>query len=189
MTLAKKIVKKTVQVLSISIVAVELLVILALVLTKMSGNVPNLFGYSVYVIVSESMTPDLVIGDVIISRSFEGEELTPGQIVQYVGKTGKMKGKIITHRILTVTGEGDDRVIVTKGTANVDADPPITPDDIVGVMVYQTVVIDKLYAILSTTWGFILLVMLPMVGMIVSEIVRLMLEIKGEKNDQRDSQK
>jgi len=182
MTKVKAIAKKAMQILSIAIVVIEILIIGTIVITKVSGNVPNLFGYSLYVIVSPSMSPDLEIGDVIVSRQYKGGELQVGQVVEYVGKSGDMTGKIITHRIESISGEGDDRVIITKGTANADADPPISPSDIIAVMTYKTVIIDKIYAVLSTTVGFILLVLLPMMAMIITEVVRLMLEVKGEKD-------
>ena len=134
------------------------------------------------------MTPDLEVGDVIISKQYDGGELSVGQVVEYIGKEGSYTGKIITHRIESISGEGDDRVIITKGTANNDADPPISPSDIIAVMVYKTVIIGKIYSILSTTPGFILLVLLPMAAMIVAEIVRLILDIKGESNDKTNSQ-
>lgn len=178
----KSIAKKAMQILSIALVIIEILVIGSIVITKVSGNVPNLFGYSLYVIASPSMSPDLEIGDVIVSRQYKGGELREGQVVEYIGKSGDMAGKIITHRIVSISGEGDDRVIITKGTANTDEDPPISPSDIIAVMTYKTVVIDKIYAVLSTTVGFIFLVLLPMMAMIITEVVRLMLDVKGEKD-------
>ena len=187
MTKFKETAQKTAQFLSVALVVIEIMIIVSIVITKISGQIPSIFGYHFYVIASPSMSPDLEVGDIIISRQYDGGELAEGQIVEYLGKSGKMEGKIITHRIVKISGEGNDRVIITKGTANSDEDPPISPDDIIAVMTYKTVIIDKIYAVLSTTVGFILLVMLPMMAMIVTEIVRLMIEVKGEKNGKSDN--
>ena len=90
---------------------------------------------------------------------------------------------------MKITGEGADRVIVTKGTANNVEDAPISPSNIIAVMKYKTVIIDKIYSVLCTTAGFICLVLLPMVAMIVSEVVRLGRELqkeaKGGGNDEK----
>ncbi len=188
MTKFKNISKKILRILGIAVIVVEMILIVVLVGTKLSGKVPSFFGYSAYVIVSPSMSPDLEIGDIIISKEYDGGDLSEGQVVEYVGKKGSMAGKIITHRIESISGEGDDRVIVTKGTANPDPDPAISPDDIVAVMVYKTVVIDKIYAVFSTTAGFICLILLPMMAMIITEIVRLLLDCKGENNGETDKQ-
>lgn len=183
MTNIKAIVKKIAHYFSMALVIIEILIIASVVFTKLSGNIPNFFGYSMYVIVSPSMSPDLEIGDVIISKVYDGGELKEGQVVEYLGKSGSMAGKIITHRIENISGEGEDRVIVTKGTANSEEDPPISPEDVIAVMVYKTVVIGKIYSVLSTTAGFICLVLLPMVAMIIVEFVRLLFEVKGEKDE------
>ena len=186
MTTAKKCFKKVFQVLGIAVIVIELIVIASVVISRVSGNVPSVFGYHLYVIVSPSMTPELEIGDVIISREYDGGELHVGQVVEYVGKSGSMKGKIITHRIESISGEGDDRVIITKGTANNEPDPPISPSDIVAVMIYETIVIGKIYSVLNTTAGFICLLLLPMVVMIIAEIVKLIFDVKGDKNGEPD---
>ena len=177
----KKAGKSILHAFSIMIVIIEIMLILVLILTKISGGVPSFFGHSVYVIVSPSMTPELEVGDMIISKKYDGGELEVGDIVEYVGKSGEMKDKIITHKIVSIDGEGDNRTIITKGTANTEADPPIAPSDILSVMTYKTVVIDKVYGVISTRAGFICLVILPMAAMIVSEIVDLLLQIKKEK--------
>lgn len=185
----KQIGKKIANVLSIAIVVVEVIVIAMLILTKINGDVPSIFGYSFYVIVSPSMSPELEVGDMIISKQFDGGDLEVGEVVEYLGKSGDMAGKVITHKIVKITGEGADRVIVTKGTANNTEDAPISPADIIAVMKYKTFLIDKIYSVLCTTAGFICLVLLPMVAMIVSEVVRLgrelLKEAKGGGNDDK----
>ena len=50
-------------------------------------------------------------------------------------------------------------------------------------MVYKTVVIDKIYMIISSTWGFWLLIFTPIALLIVSEIVSLVKELKREKEE------
>ena len=181
MSSIKKIGKSILHALAIAIVIIEIILILLLILTKASGGVPFFFGHSAYVIVSPSMTPELEIGDIIIAKEYDGGELNLGDVVEYIGKTGEMKGKIITHKIVSIEGEGEDRIIITKGTANAEADPPISPSDIVSVMTYKTVVMDKVYGVISTRAGFICLVILPLAAMIASEIVDLSLQIKKEK--------
>lgn len=180
---AKHYLKKLTNAISMAIVVVELVAIAFLIVAKFSGNTPSIMGHYMFVIVSPSMTPDLDVGDVVISRKYDGGELSVGQVVEYVGKSGSMQGKIITHRIKSITGEGEDRVIITRGTANSVDDAPIAPSDIIAVMTYKTVVISKLYSLLSTTAGFILLVLVPMSSMIIFELVKFLSEAKGDPND------
>ena len=82
----------------------------------------------------------------------------------------------ITHRVIEVNGDE----VITKGDANDMADDPITKENIEAVMVYKTVVISKIYKVISTTWGFWLLIFTPISLLIVSEIVSLVKELKKE---------
>lgn len=188
MTKFKHITTKALHVISIVVVVIEILIVASIIASRFSGNVPTVFGHSLYVIASPSMSPELEIGDMIVSRQYDGGELQVGQVIEYHGKSGDMAGKIITHKIVSITGEGDDRVIITKGTANHDEDPPISPDDVISVMVYKTVIIDKLYGVITSTPGFICLIFLPMAAMIITEIVKLMIEVKGEKDGKNQNQ-
>lgn len=174
-----KIVKKVSSVLCICLIVLEIIVIAVIVVSKMSGGVPSVLGYNMYVVASPSMSPELEIGDVIISKEYDGGELEVGDVVQFVSQSGESKGKIITHKIIWIGGENDDEII-TKGVANTEADAPISRLDVMSVVKYKTVVIDKIYGVLSSTWGFILLVMIPLVAMIVLEIMSLSKDIKKE---------
>ena len=158
------------------LIAVEVLIILCIVICRISGNIPSVFGYQLYVIVSPSMEPEIKVGDMIISKEYGGQELAVGDVVTYMGREGDMAGKVITHEIVEINGEQ----IITKGTANTAEDPAIASDDILAVMVYKTVILSVVYRVISSTAGFICLVLLPLVAMIVSEIVSLMIQIKRE---------
>ena len=91
----KKIVKKVASVLCVCLVVLEILVITIIVASKMSGGVPSVLGYNMYVIASPSMSPELEIGDVIISKAYDGGDLEVGDVVQFVSRSGETQGKII----------------------------------------------------------------------------------------------
>lgn len=175
----KNILKKVGSALCGVLIALEILVIAFLVISRMSGGVPSLFGYNVYVIVSPSMTPELEVGDVIVSRVYRGDGLEVGDVVQYVAKSGVIRGEIITHKIISISEE--DGTVVTKGVANSQPDAPIREEDVLAVMTYKAVILDDVYAVVNHPAGFILLVILPMAAMIVAEMVNLAREIHEEK--------
>ena len=167
------------RVLSIALIVFEVIVIIFLVISKVQGTPPTLFGYQMYFIRTGSMSPYLEPGDVIISKKYEGGELIAGKDGDVVTYYGDMNGNVelITHRVVKVDGDK----ITTQGDFNNVADSPITKDDIEAVMVHKTVVIDKLYKIISTTWGFWLFIFTPIASLIVAEIVSLVKELKKEK--------
>ena len=175
----KKAFKITGHVFAVLLVVIEVLLIIFLVLSKVQGGPPSLFGYQMYIVRTGSMRPYLEVGDVIISEEYEGGELLAGEDGDIVTYYGEVKGKteLITHRVISVEGN----TVITKGDDNPTADTPISKDAIVSVMTYKTVIIDDIYAIISTTWGFWLLIFTPIALLIVAETFSLIREIKKEK--------
>ncbi len=179
----KKALQKIGSVIGALVIVLEVVIILLFILTKVQGGVPSLLGYNMYVIVSGSMSPELEIGDVIISRAYGGEELQVGDVVQYVAKSGEKAGEIITHEIVRIEGSGYDATIVTKGVANPEEDPAISGRDVLSVMKHKTFILDKFYGLIMHPAGFVILVILPMAGMIVYEIVEMVRSIRKEAKE------
>ena len=167
------------RVLSAALIVFEVIIIIFLVVSKVQGTPPTLFGHQMYFIRTGSMSPYLEPGDVIISKKYDGGDLIAGKDGDVVTYYGNMNGtvELITHRVIEVDGDK----VVTQGDFNNVADLPITKDDIEAVMVHKTVVIDKIYKIISTTWGFWLFIFTPIASLIVAEIVSLVKELKKEK--------
>ena len=167
--------------LSVALIIFEVIIIIFLVISKVQGNPPTLFGHQMYFIRTGSMSPYLEPGDVIISKKYDGGDLVAGKDGDVVTYYGNVNGQteMITHRVIEI--DGDE--IVTQGDFNNTSDSPITKNDIEAVMVYKTVVIDKIYMIISTTWGFWLFIFTPIALLIISEIVSLVKELKKEKEE------
>lgn len=53
-----------------------------------------------FTIASESMVPDYKVGDIIISKKVDTNNLNVGDDITYVGEKGELKGLVITHRIV-----------------------------------------------------------------------------------------
>ena len=177
----KRVFKGIGRTLSIALIVFEVIIIVFLVISKVQGNPPTLFGHQMYFIRTGSMSPYLEPGDVIISKKYDGGELIAGRDGDIVTYYGDVRGstEMITHRVIEIDGDK----IVTKGDFNNTADSPITKNDVEAVMVYKTVVIDKIYMIISSTWGFWLFIFTPIALLIISEIVSLVKELKREKEE------
>lgn len=176
----KNIFRGILRVLGIALIVLEVVVIIFLVVSRVQGTPPTLFGYQMYFIRTGSMSPYLEPGDVIISKRYDGGELKMGRddgdVVTYWGEV-RGKTDLITHRVIDVYED----TVITQGDDNNVKDSPITKDEIEAVMVHKTVIIDKIYKVISTAWGFWLFVFAPIAALIVSEIVSLVKELKKEK--------
>lgn len=178
------------SILATFIIIIETVLILTVIATKVSGKTPSLFGYNMCVVATPSMEPVLKVNDLIISETYEkGEKLEIGDIVTYNGRVGDFAGKLITHQVENIKyDENGHMTVITKGTANSEADPPVDGVDIVSVMKYKTHVLGPLYRIVKTTPGFIILIELPMALLIIDGIVGLVKEVRKEGNEIENSE-
>ena len=111
------------------------------------------------------MSPMLNVGDVILSKSFNPEELNAGDIVTFKGTSGSQKGLIITHMVekAPYTDETGKTYIVTRGVKeNSPLDSPVAIENVRAVMVQNVEILGKIYKIIKTPGGFIFLIFLPL---------------------------
>lgn len=97
-----------------------------------------------YVVASESMVPQLKVGDfVIINHNVRFDDLRVGNVIVFkepVADTGQ-EPETIVHRIRAIGIDSlGNEVVVTKGDANPDSIPgidyPITHENYIGKVVY-----------------------------------------------------
>ena len=74
---------------------------------------PAFLGIKMYVIVSGSMEPELMVGDIVIVSEILENELVEGDIISF--RRGQ---SIITHRIARIFEENGTKKYITKGDKN-----------------------------------------------------------------------
>ncbi len=77
------------------------------------NKTPDFFGYKTYVIISGSMEPNLKIGDIVIVKKVDEDQLNVGDIISF-----RQGQNVVTHRISQIKNEYGEKVYVTKGDHN-----------------------------------------------------------------------
>ena len=183
---AKNIVKKALKVLLVAFIVLEVILMCFVMVFKISGRNPDILGYQFYVIISPSMEPELCVGDVILSKKYTDQQIKKGDVITFLGREGSLEGKVVTHEVIDVQSVGEEVKITTKGLANNMEDPAITTDDVLSVMIRKTVVFGFLYRLISSTPGFIVLILLPLLILIGSEIYRLAKILHGDGENEEN---
>lgn len=144
-----------------------------------NGSIPSAFGYTIYRVSSESMRPQLEVGDVIIGKMIDNpDEIKVGDIVTFKGK-GVYEGKFITHEVIVPPMEEDGVLMLqTKGTANSDPDSPIRADSVVSVMVTEVPFLTTFYSFFLSPWGLLTIVFL-IILVFIDEVIALIRGLKG----------
>lgn len=89
--------------------------IVALAIALAIGLGLRAFGLTALVDYTDSMRPAIAAGDVIVDETVPARELRAGQIASIPDPAS---GRLITHRVASVTSEGARVVVVTRGDAN-----------------------------------------------------------------------
>lgn len=128
-----------------------------------SGNgVPNLLGYEIFSVQTDSMYPTLQAGDLVIDRAIrDTSSLRKGDIITYWTVIGGER-VLNTHRINEIYDGGTYRIFETKGDNNNAADAlTVHESEVVGVYSSHVAGLGKVLDYLQTSTGFLIVVVVP----------------------------
>ena len=141
--------------------------------TKDTNQVASLAGYTPLTVASDSMSPTFRAGDLIIIRKCDPETLKEGDIVTFHTIINN-EFALNTHRITEIQDLGGARNYVTKGDNNLIADVHmITDGDIVGKFVTRLPKFGKVVDFLSSSMGFLLVIVLPLLIFFIYQVYHL----------------
>ena len=143
------------------------------------GESPSIFGYSFYYVLTQSMEPEIMAGEMILGKATDPEDLEVGDVITYIGQSGSLKDKMITHKIVEINGDE----ITTQGVANDVAAPPISPDQVLSRYVTKIPYAGMLFSVINSKFGFIFLIVTPLCFLIVNEVSIIVKAFKEEKEE------
>lgn len=143
--------------------------------------------YGAYVIVSGSMEPSIHVNDAIVIKRTESTDIEVGDVVTYRSLDPSYYGIMITHRIIDIVNEDGEIKYVTKGDANQTRDRSLVSlDQIYGEVIMRIPKLGYLQYFLATAYGWIIAVVVPCVGIIVYDMLKLVKTIKNNsRSDKR----
>ncbi|MBR4800152.1 MAG: signal peptidase I [Clostridia bacterium] len=173
--------KKIYNIVSTIIVALVFVVLVAVVAMMLSqrhnGEDSKLFGYYMYDVVTDSMTPTIKEGSVILSKEVKdaNSELKEGDIITFTAPSGTLAGYNETHRIVRIQRKEDGTIdyIITEGDYyNPDKNPnapehkedawKLKPEAVKAKYVKTAKFIGGLREFLSHWYGYVVLIVIPM---------------------------
>ena len=139
---------------------------------------------SLYVIVSPSMVPTINVNDMIVDFGVnKDEDVKENDIVTFYSNVINTGGYTITHRINSINVYDDEYRYITKGDNNSSVDVGFTTiDRIVGKVFLIIPKVGLVQSFLSSKWGWLLIVVIPSLGILIADIFKLieLFKIKNE---------
>lgn len=179
---AARLVKNIICWILILILAITMVIFLT---TRIQGNTPTVFGYTIFRISTGSMEPELMIGDVILDKVMDDEtEIAVGDVITFEGGS-QFDGKLVTHKVIKApyTDENGNIMLQTHGIANELDDTPISIDQVRAKMICKIPYIDTLYNLFLSPCGLLIMILL-IILVFIDEIINIVKILSG-RNETR----
>ena len=177
----KKLWQKILSGVFFAVYGVLLACVIFVIVSNLSGSGNGLFGYRIYYILTDSMTPELQPGDTILSKEVKSvDELVVGQYVTFIDSTGKTN----THELIDIFTSTQTGVLMVQTQGIKEGLPPdvaVPADSVEAYMVNRLVIIGHIYRLVRQPVGFALMIIVPllfMLGMQMISIVKATMERK-----------
>ena len=170
----------------LTVVAVCVMIFTVISVTTFDRNDRSIFGYRMFVVLSDSMSATFKAGDLIFVKETDPQTLKEGDIIAYISQDSDNYGATVTHKIrCAATDEEGNPGFVTYGTTTGIDDPVIvTRQYILGQYRMRLPGVGRFFSYLKTVPGYLLFILLPFLVLILfqgTNCVRLFREYRAEQ--------
>lgn len=183
-----KILKIISNIIYVIVFIIILLMLIIVILQRTSNNEVTIGGYRIFVVATGSMVPKYQVGDVLISKEIDPQDIKVGDDIVYNGKEGSFNGKVVTHQVVSIEKQENDYKIVTKGIANTAEDPEITQEQVMGKIIYKVKLLSFFEKAASNNYIFYFIIFVPIV-LIIYKQVRTSFDDEEDEEDKEDENK
>lgn len=148
--------------------------ILVIVFFTIGSNTNILGGYKSFMVLSGSMEPAILIGDIIITH--RQDQYIKNDTVTFYGEDNR----VVTHRIVSVSQEKNQMRFNTKGDANrSEDDASIYQEAIIGKVIFIIPKLGYLVNFSRSIPGLIIMVFIPSLALIINQILKMSTNVKS----------
>ena len=131
-------------------------------------------GFSIYTIVSPSMTPVINVYDVVVNvKVTSPADIQVGDIITYKSAAANSEGMTITHRVIEVAQLPDGTYeYMTQGDNNSKPDSLyVTFDNVIGKEIVIIPALGRLQFLIANQKGWLVLLLIPVLIYLIKEMV------------------
>lgn len=149
-----------------------------------TDEVPRIGGYCPLIVLTGSMEPEIMSGDLIIVKQIDENEVQVGDVIAFFDPAGN-GSSIVTHRVVEVVTEGGTLSFRTQGDANnIEDRLPVPAEDLVGIYRFRIPGAGNVAMFMQTTAGLVVCVGLPLILLVTWDVVR---RRRYDKQNQQDT--
>jgi len=158
----KQFLSKLLNIICVLMIVLAIVILSSALIAKKTGQT-NIFGYSIYRVLTPSMEPVIMTDSVIVVKEADASEVAVGDIITFWSRDPSIAGSTNTHRVIAVDNTSGTPVFTTKGDNNYVEDKyQVYPEDIVGKVVFISSNFGKIISFVSNPICFGILVIIPL---------------------------
>lgn len=138
---------------------------------------------SLYTIISPSMTPNINVYDVVVTKKVsKPTDIKVEDVITFTSTSSISRGMIITHRVVEVGQTDLGPAYKTKGDNNLSPDSsPAEFENVIGKVIFRIPALGRVQFFLSQQGGWIIAIVIPALFIIISDILKIF-KLTGVKN-------
>jgi signal peptidase len=131
-------------------------------------KVPDFLGYKPFIVLSGSMEPTILTGDLVLTKEIATETIAKNDIITFKID----KDTVVTHRVTEVVNKDGVLSFLTKGDANTGSDASeVKPENLEGKYLGRVGGLGRFAMFLQTPIGMLVFVVTPLCLFIVYDVV------------------
>jgi len=169
--IAKKLLKIVLKILYQILIILCVVLTIIILLQKVTNSNRTIFGYRIFRVITGSMEPEYDIGVVVICKEIPINDIKIGDDIVYLGQYGDYSGKIIMHDVVGIDKDENNNSINfhAKGLHNASIeDPQIKPNQIFGVVKFQSGILTKLYELATSIYSAFIIITILVINVFIS---------------------
>lgn len=142
-------------------------------------KVPDFMGYKPFIVLSGSMEPTIMTGDLVLTKEIPAETIAKDDIITFKID----KDTVVTHRVTEVVNDDGVLSFLTKGDANIGSDASeVKPENLEGKYLLRVAGLGRFAMFLQTPMGMLIFVVTPLCLFIVYDILSRKRRSKQKSN-------
>lgn len=169
-SIIKKVVKIVLKIMYQILVVLCLIVSAVIIFQKITDSNRSIAGYRIFRVITGSMEPEYDVGEVVISKEVDPNNIKVGDDIVYFGTYGEYSGKIIMHTVIAIDKDENGNLnFHAKGlhSASVE-DPQIKASQIYGVVQFKSIILTVLYKVATNIYSLFVIITVLALNVFIS---------------------
>ncbi|MDD4316360.1 MAG: signal peptidase I [Clostridia bacterium] len=166
----------------------SVVLLITAVVSRMTNKTPSLLGYTFHYVVSASMEPEILVGELVIAKKTDISEVEQGDYVVFVSPDPSLNGIIIIHKVIAIDDGASGRSLTTSGIKEGVSPDSYPVKQIIGVYRTKSSLLGKFVKFFSQVRNILFVIIIIAALVIVAKQSRNIwrqLKKKGKEDDEK----